>query len=340
MPKQTVAASVARALMEFAASRGANRTALSERSLIDPADLQNDDDRIPLERHVALMKAGIELCNDPALALHFGESIDMTELALSSTIGAFSQTIAEGFAQLNRYARLSVEVDGAESGDRFVLTHNAGNLWLVDTRTNPNDFPELTESTFARMVCSYRRSLGEHQIVKAVHVTHAEPSHRAEYDRIFRTPVFFGSDKNALLLAEAAMPQRPPFSSSPVHSILTAHAELLLAKLESSKTARGRVEGLLAPILHTGDLSVDAIARKLGLSRQTLFRQLKAEGVTFEQVLDELRFKTALRYLNGEKVSIARTARLAGFSEPSAFSRAFKRWTGLSPRSYLARGDS
>jgi AraC-like DNA-binding protein len=340
MPKLTVAASVVRALMEFAASRGANRTALSERSLIDPADLQNDDDRIALARYVALMRAGIELCNDPALALHFGESLDMTEIALPSMVGAFSQTLAEGFAQLNRYARLSVEVDGVESGNRFVLTHSAENLWLVDTRTNPNDFPELTESTFARMVCSYRRSLGEHQIVKAVHVTHAEPSYREEYDRIFRTPVFFGSDKNALLLAEAAIPQRPPFSSRPVHSVLTAHAEMLLERLELSKSARGRVEGLLVPILHSRDVSVDAIARKLGLSRQTLFRQLKAEGVTFQQVLDELRFKTALRYLNGEKASIRRTARLIEFSEPSAFSRAFKRWTGFSPRSYVARNDS
>src|SRR5437588_7696532 len=82
----------------------------------------------------------------------------------------------------------------------------------------------------------------------------------------------------------------------------------------------------------TGEASMDMIAVKLGLSRQTLFRKLKTEGITFEKVLDELRHKLALHYLNGKKVSVNETAYLVGYSEPSAFSRAFKRWTGSSPR--------
>jgi AraC-like DNA-binding protein len=73
------------------------------------------------------------------------------------------------------------------------------------------------------------------------------------------------------------------------------------------------------------------------LSRQTLFRQLKAEGVTFEQVLDELRLRLALDYLRARKVSVNETAYLVGFSEPAAFSRAFKRWTGASPRDWRER---
>ncbi len=74
-----------------------------------------------------------------------------------------------------------------------------------------------------------------------------------------------------------------------------------------------------------------AIAGKLGLSRQTLFRRLRAEGVTFERVLDELRHTLALHYLQGQKVSVNETAYLVGFSDPAAFSRAFKRWTGSRP---------
>jgi AraC-like DNA-binding protein len=86
------------------------------------------------------------------------------------------------------------------------------------------------------------------------------------------------------------------------------------------------------PILHTGEVSMDAIAAKLGQSRQTLYRNLKAEEVTFEQVLDALRHKLALHYLAGKKVSVNETAYLVGFSDPASFSRAFKRWTGTSPR--------
>jgi AraC-like DNA-binding protein len=76
---------------------------------------------------------------------------------------------------------------------------------------------------------------------------------------------------------------------------------------------------------------MDAIAAKMGQSRQTLYRNLKDEGVTFEQVLDDLRHRLALHYLEGKRVSVNETAYLVGFSDPSAFSRAFKRWTGHSP---------
>jgi AraC-like DNA-binding protein len=79
------------------------------------------------------------------------------------------------------------------------------------------------------------------------------------------------------------------------------------------------------------------VACHLGMSRQTLFRRLKVEGVTFELVLDDLRRTLALHYLGGQKVSVNETAYLVGFSEPAAFSRAFKRWTGSNP-SEVRRG--
>ena len=82
---------------------------------------------------------------------------------------------------------------------------------------------------------------------------------------------------------------------------------------------------------------METIAGELGLSRQTLFRRLKAEGTTFERVLDDLRHRLALHYLDGGKMSVNQTAYLVGFSDPAAFSRAFKRWTGSSPRAYLTR---
>ena len=132
---------------------------------------------------------------------------------------------------------------------------------------------------------------------------------------------------NALLMDEAFLSIRLPPTNHYVFGLLSAHAEALLKSLENSKSTRGRVETLLLPVLHTGEASMDMIARKLGISRQTLFRKLKAQGVTFEQVLDELRHHLALHYLSGKKVSVNETAYLVGFSDPASFSRAFKRWT-------------
>jgi len=340
MRELTVAAGAARALMELAVSRGASRTALAERSRIASADLEDADNRIPFSSYVALMRAGQELCNDPALALHFGELVEASEISISHAVGG-AANLGDAVAQGNRYAALAVEVEQDGSGDRFRLSRVEGQLWLVDARRNPNAFPELTESAFARMVCTMRRFSGGGQFITAVHVTHAEPSYHAEYERIFRAPVTFGSRWNAVridevLLSSCEFPTAPRY----VTGVLRDHAEALLQKLERSQSIRERVERLLIPMLQTGDVSIDAIAGALGLSRQTLFRQLRAERTTFEEVLDELRHKLALNYLSVHKSSVKQTARLVGYSDPSAFSRAFKRWTGLSPRVYVAQGES
>jgi AraC-type DNA-binding domain-containing proteins len=340
VPELTIAASGLRALVQLAVSKGASRAALVERSRIDPADLENRDGRIAFSKYMALMRAAQELCDDRALALHFGEAVDVSEISIVGALGG-TDNIGDAIAQLNRYGRVIVEVEGVGTGDRFSLVRRAGQLWLVDNRGNPNAFPELTESTFARMVSSTRRILGDVQMFKAVHVTHAEPAYLAEYERIFRVPVVFNSEQNGLQIDEALMlSYRLPALSQYTTAVLREHAETLLERLDSSRSTRDSVEKLLVDLLPTGDAQMDVIAGKLGLGRQALFRSLKAEGVTFHRVLDELRHKTALRYLNGEKLSVKRTARLLGFSDSTALSRAFKRWTGSSPRGYSSRGES
>jgi AraC-like DNA-binding protein len=112
-----------------------------------------------------------------------------------------------------------------------------------------------------------------------------------------------------------------------------------MQRLESSKSTRDCVENLLMPLLPNGQAGIETVARRMGLSRQTLFRRLKTEGVTFEQVSVELRRKLALQYLSGTKVSVNRAASLVG-SPIQSFSRAFKRWTGSSPRAHVARFGS
>src|SRR5262249_10390890 len=121
MRESTVAAGAASALLEFASSRGANREALIERSGIDPARLRVRNDRIPFAGYVGVIRAGQELCRDLALALHFGESVPVSELSVVHMVGASSATMAEGLALMNRYAPLTADVDIMGAGDRFVF---------------------------------------------------------------------------------------------------------------------------------------------------------------------------------------------------------------------------
>ena len=335
MPGLTVAAGLARGLIDLAVAKGADRGVLLERAGIDAADLLDQDIRVPFDRYVALMRAGKALTGDQALALHYGETSDLSDISVVGLIGNASETMMEAFEQLGRYGRLVVEVDGPSP--RLQASVRGAEVWMVDTRENPNDFPELTESTFARLICGPRK-FGVTQLVKAVRVTHPAPAYREEYERIYGAPVTFEAGENALLVDPVWFSHRIQLQPRYAFGVLSEHADALLRSLEGSKTMRGRVEGLLMPVLHTGQASMDKVAGQLGASRQSVFRKLKAEGVTFEQVLDDLRHRLAVHYLAGRKVSVNETAYLVGFSDPAAFSRAFKRWTGVSPRTMRSSG--
>ncbi|MFP5391763.1 MAG: AraC family transcriptional regulator ligand-binding domain-containing protein [Gammaproteobacteria bacterium] len=334
MRELSVAAGLVRGLVDFAVGLGASREQLLACAAIDAADLDDQDNRLPFATYAALTRRAKALCNQPALALLFAEAIDLSEVSIVGLLGHASETMLEAFAQLNRYGQLvvEVEVDGMGPGERFELLRSEGALWLVDHRRDANAFHELTECTFGRMICGTRR-FGETPFVTEVHVTHADPGYRQEYQRVFRAPVTFNARWNAMRIDEAWLTHRIALSPKYVFGILSEHAQRLVRQLEQTRTTRGQVERLLLPILHTGTVSMELACSKLGMSRQTLFRKLMAENVTFEQVLDELRHTLALHYLSGKKVSVNETAYLVGFSDPASFSRAFKRWTGQSARS-------
>jgi AraC-like DNA-binding protein len=338
MPNPTVAAGYPKALLDFAVSKGADRQMLIERSHICLDDLKDQDNRIPLADYLALLKAGIELCNEPALSLLFGEAVKLQDISIVGLIGVAFDDVESVRRQVNRYAPLTLDADDGGTADAVEIVRENGEVWMEFTSEIYKGNPLLTESGVARNVCGARAlaasmpNFANLTFPKAIRFTHSEPSYRAEYDRIFGVPLFFNSHMNAMLIDEAILNLKLPRTNPYLSEVLSARAEELLKSLERSKTTRGQVENLLVPVLHTGEATVEMIASKLGLSRQTLFRKLKAEGVTFEQVLDELRHQLALYYLNGKKVSVNQTAYLVGFSEPAAFSRAFKRWTGSSPR--------
>ena len=204
MPEFTVGAGFARGLAGFAAAKGADEAVLLARAGIDRLALLDQDARLPFSSYVALMRAGQALTGDPALGLHFGERVGIAEVSIIGLLGQASENMLEAFAQLNRYVRLIVETDNGGDADRFRFAMERGGLWMVDNRRGAETFPELTESAFAQLVCSARRASGL-LVVRAVHLTYRDPGYAAEYERIFRVPVTFGSNRNALQIDEALL---------------------------------------------------------------------------------------------------------------------------------------
>jgi AraC-like DNA-binding protein len=242
-------------------------------------------------------------------------------------------TKGDGLQLLNRFCRLVIDVE-TEGADRFQLIQVDGRAWLIDTRLRPNDAHEISEAALSQMAGMAQLMLpgGEH--FEAVHFTHPAPAYREEYERIFKVPVVFDSDRNGFLMPAGWEVQAIALQPRYALDILTPHAEKLLEHLDATTNTRRRVEGVLTSTMSAGRPTAAAVAKCLGLTEQTLYRRLRAEGVGFEELLAGVRYKLAKHCLRDKKLSVKDTAYRLGFSAPAAFSRAFKRWAGVTPSEF------
>lgn len=338
MSDQTVAAGYVLSFIDLAVSKGVSRADLLAQSGITPDALSNADQRLAFADFVKLVRTAKTLSGDATLALQFGASRPFRDVSIVGLITHAATTMGEAFEELNRYARLVVEVEGHEVARRFAIVRRGDGVWIEDQRRNPNGFPELTESTWVRFVHEHKVYFPDRPpYVLDVHMTHAAPAHAEAYKTYFAMPVHFGAAWNALKIRESWLSEPTGNSNRYVFGVFNAHADTLLASLLASKTVRGQIEAALIPVLHKGELTLAAIARQLGFSRSTLQRRLQADGLTYEAILDALRQRMAIDYLASRKLAVSETAYLTGFSDAAAFTRAFKRWTGTTPGKFRSR---
>lgn len=334
----TIAAGYPRGLVDFAVSKGADRAELLARAKLSEDALAHQDRRVPLARYLDLFDVGAELACMPAISLEYGKAVRMQEISIVGLIGEACESVLDVPVQINRYANLVV--DEERDGEPATLMRGAardGGVWIEGPSSLFSDHPVIAETEMARLVWNTRTTFANDPAFKemkypiVVHLKRKPPAYAAEYERIFGAPVMFESDWNAMQIDPRFLMLKQPPVNRYVFAVLSERADALLESFNESRTTAGRVESVLMRMLHTGEASMDAVAEKLGHSRQTLYRNLKDEGLTYEQVLDDLRRKLALDFLAAKKVSVNETAYLVGFSDPASFSRAFKRWTGKSP---------
>ena len=332
MEQASIAAGLVAGFVAFLDRRGMDGRVLAAEAGIDLSLLADPDARLPFSRYATLLTLARRASGDTGLSLRFGAGVGMADLSILGLIMEASATMGEAFAQMQRYGRLALAPD-PKLPPRFALGDREGRLYLVDHRPDPNSFPEMTEEAFAQLTCGPRRFL-ERPHVLSVHVMHKAPPHAGLYDEIFACPVHFGAAFNTLEL-------HPEVASWPVarerryvFGVLCEKADNLMTAVTPLETVRVRLEEAIRVRLHQGEPGADDLARELGYSRSTLFRRLRDEGTSFALVLDGLRRDLALQFASGSHNSLAEIAYLLGFSEPAAFSRAFQRWTGMTPGQY------
>ncbi len=172
-----------------------------------------------------------------------------------------------------------------------------------------------------------------------VEFSHPAPPHALEYDLLYGAPCTFRAPRTALVFDRSLLELPVVQDELGLHTFLRRAPDDVLARLDYGSTAAAQVRRLLGQSLPDRMPDPQDIAARLSVSAQTLRRRLAAEGTSFQRIRDQLRRDVAIAALAEGTVSIEDLAHRLGFSEPSAFHRAFKRWTGSAPRSYRPGDD-
>jgi AraC-like DNA-binding protein len=324
----TVAVSVLRALLGRAAVAGLDPAALLARLGIAPGQLDEVDGRVPAAAARALWEELPAACADPAFGLNLAASVPDGALGVVAYVALHAPTLGQGFAAAVRHAGLlqdvavcSIEPAGTAGGRVFAQTPRMG---------GPAPPRHAVEFAFARMVHMARRSTGHPIRPTAVRFAFGRPTDTRPHEALFQAPLVFDHPRNELEL-DAATLRLPQREADPwLRQLIERHARALSDRLRAHGEFAARVSAVLGGCLQAGGGDLASVARALSVSERTLQRHLTAEGVSFRRLVDQARRHLACQYL-ADGMTLADIALMLGFSEQTAFQRAFVRWTGTTP---------
>jgi AraC-like DNA-binding protein len=322
-------------LRPVVAAAGDGGDALLRAADLTPEMLADDDGRVTPAQFCVAWAELARLANDPQIALSVAAAIPPGAFGVVEYVCRAAPTLGDALRNWCRYLGIlddAVDVELVLDGDRDLAC-------LRVTRESVAPAPASHELCFAVVAQQAKRFVASPLRIAAVEFTHRAPGDDvAAYRRAFDAPVTFGGEVTQLAFPRAAL-RLPLASSDPSLLAILARAADELAKKSDpdAATAVAQVSRVLRVALRTDDSSIESVASRLGTPPRTLQRRLRDEGATFQTVRDDVRRNLATRYLD-DGLALAEISFLLGFSEPSAFFRAFKRWTGTTPQA--ARGQS
>jgi AraC-like DNA-binding protein len=324
----TIAAVCGVRLYQFAMSRGAFPACLPP-FIVPSGDLL--EARLPYEQMIVLWEGVMRAADDPAFPVLAGATATAHDYDAVGFACMTQPTLGEAVAQVVRYSR----------------AWTARSEWRLerDPRTVSVIFgcPEpyrlgvrcATENVLAELHNAGRKLTGVEYPAARVRFRHAAPRDVSAHEAFFGGPIEWNADRNELTIADEMARLPLPKADPALAAYFDRHVQRLLEREpDAPERIARRVRAFLLEEVKRGAPTLQTAAAHLRTSPRTLKRRLQEEGTTFQDLLDAVRCDLAKRYLEEQRLALGEVSFLLGFSEPSAFHRAFKRWTGKTPLAY------
>ena len=304
---------------------------------IDPEKYENTEKRVPFEAVERLFRLVVERTGDTSIGLSIVDHMNPTAYEALGVAILCSSTIRNLFRRFERFFDI---VSTLERG-RFYDT-DYGGYFAEEPFVRYSDVTrDVHADAFAAVVARFIRLVYQPDFEpRLVELSSSPPdSLHGRYREHFGPNIQFGAERTAIHVntSDLDAPLTGSNSSLAFHNDQLATA--ILADLKKHDL-RARVYARLLEFLPAGDCSREKVARSMSMSESAFQKKLKADGTTYQEVLDETRSELARHYLGKSGISISEAAFLLGFTDSSNFSRAFKRWTGVSPTEYRDGGMS
>jgi AraC-like DNA-binding protein len=303
---------------------------------ISRRQLSQNDIGLPVASQYRFLELAATEADDHLLGLHVAAEMDMRAIGILFYLTGSSRTVAEALENFAHYSAttneaLVVEISRRKDEVTLAIRH------LQHFDEPHRQFFELLALWFVRTL---HRQTNRHFNPLRVTFTHARNSDLREVHHLLQCPVDFAQAVDTWVLPQRVMDLPIVSGDSRLLQILTAHADYLLAERHSASALQSTVVNQLVDLLPSGETRAAAVAQRLGMSPRSFTRHLAEEGTTFGEILERLRQRLASRYLADNRISSQQIAWLLGYSDPSAFTHAYKRWTGTTPRRARKRPPS
>jgi AraC-like DNA-binding protein len=333
--RQSFLASMGQMFRRLLELHGLDAAGIARDAGVDLAAIPTPGERIEVDKIDAILRAAIPLIHDPAFGLQAARCWHPSELGVLGYAWLSSSTLRTGLQRAVRYSRLIgergiTEIEDTKRGLKVRFWAKRGHPAVVPVAAAVGDM------VMALLFDLCRMNAGAALRPVAVTLRRRKPDPASAYESFFGCPVQFGAEESTFVISARDADRPLPSANRQLAATFDRMLTEELARLDKADVV-SRARAAVLEHLSSGEGSEEGTAKQLHMSARTLQRKLAEAKTTYLQLVDDTRKDLALRYIEDPRRSVTDITFSLGFSQPSAFTRAFKRWTGRSPSEYRTK---